>query len=60
MLVKIVDMNKTDVFLNFNDGMTLDICKSHIPKNIALRDKVSMDLSCNTKPDNDKMSDFFI
>lgn len=60
MICKIVDITKTDVFLNFDDGIILDVCKSSILKNTFLKNQTSIDLNYNTKIRKDKMTDFFI
>ncbi len=57
---KILDMNKTDAFIVFENGTTMDLCVSHIPPNSKVGDNVSIDLPASKEITNDKMNDFFI
>lgn len=59
MIGKIIDMNKTDAFITFKDGTTMDIGISHLPKNSKIGDTINTDLNHNTKLTNDKMFDLF-
>jgi len=58
MLGKIIDMDSTDAFITFEDGTTLDISLSRLPRPIKIGETV--DIPVNTSPQqNDRMTDFF-
>ncbi|MCY6370106.1 hypothetical protein [Clostridium ganghwense] len=57
---KILDMNKTDAFIVFDNGTTIDLCISHIPPNSKVGDTVNINLSFSNEITNDKMNNFFI
>lgn len=44
MFGKIIDMNKTDAFLNFLDGTTIDVSISRLPKNSKIGDTVDLNI----------------
>ena len=58
MLGKIIDMDRTDAFITFEDGTTMDISLSRLPTPIKIGETV--DIPINTSQlKNDKMNDFF-
>jgi len=58
MLGKIIDMDRTDAFITFEDGTTMDISLSRLPTPIKIGETV--DIPINTSQlRNDKMNDFF-
>jgi len=58
MLGKIIDMDRTDAFITFEDGTTMDISLSRLPTPINIGETV--DIPINTSQlRNDKMNDFF-
>lgn len=59
MFGKIIDMNKTDAFINYLDGTTMDISISRLPKNSKIGDTVDLNIGVPTNMSNDKMVDFF-
>jgi len=52
---KILDMNKTDAFISFENGTTMDISTCHLPKNSKTGDTINIDMSNNSNIQNDKM-----
>ncbi|MCY6484927.1 hypothetical protein OW763_11295 [Clostridium aestuarii] len=60
MLGKILDMNKTDAFIIFENGTTMDLCTSHLPPNCKVGDTINIDLSFSNIVTNDKLNNFFI
>lgn len=58
MLGKIIDINNTDAFINFEDGTTIDISIYRLPKNSSVGDTVNIELNSH-KMLNDKYIDFF-
>lgn len=58
MIGKILDINQTDAYINFNDGTTFNVGISHLPKNVHIGDMVDIDIS-NIKMSNDKLISFF-
>lgn len=54
----VIDMNKTDAFINFDDGTTMDISRSQLSSEIRIGDKVDISLN-TTNISNDKLIDFF-
>lgn len=58
MLGKIIDMDRTDAFITFEDGTTMDISLSRLPTPIKIGETV--DIPIITSPlQNDKMNNFF-
>ena len=58
MLGKIIDMDRTDAFITFEDGTTMDVSLSRLPTPVKIGETV--DIPINTSPlQNDKMDDFF-
>jgi len=58
MLGKIIDMDRTDAFITFEDGTTMDISLSRLPTPIKIGETI--DIPINTSQlKNDKMNDFF-
>lgn len=43
MLGRIIDMNTTDAYVSFEDGITLDVGLAHIPLNSKIGDSVDID-----------------
>ncbi|WP_035294296.1 hypothetical protein [Clostridium sp. KNHs214] len=62
MIGKIIDMNKTDAFINFQDGTTMDISVTRLPKNSKIGDTVdiAMNSSLSSSSTSNKVIDFFI
>lgn len=58
MLGKIIDMNKADAFVSFDDGTNIDIGIVHLPPHVKVGDTVNIDMN-STKMTNDKYVDFF-
>ena len=58
MIGKIIDMDRTDAFITFEDGTTMDISLSRLPTPIKIGETV--DIPIKTSPlQNDKMNNFF-
>lgn len=55
---KVLDKNITDAFVVLENGETLDISTTHLPKNIKIGDTVDVPMN-NTFITNDKLVDFF-
>ena len=55
---KIIDMNKTDAFVTFDDGTTMDIGVSHLPPHSKVGDTVNIEFN-TTKMTNDKLTNIF-
>lgn len=58
MLGKVIDMNVTDAFINFEDGTTMDIGVPRLPQGTKVGDKVNIEPR-PTRLTNDKLVDFF-
>lgn len=52
---KIIDMNKTDAFINFENGTTMDIGLSHLPSKCKVGDTVNINFADQSKIRNDAM-----
>jgi len=59
MFGKIIDMDKTDAFINFLDGTTMDVSIARLPKNSKIGDSVDLNMLAPTNMKNDKMDSFF-
>ncbi|WMJ79829.1 hypothetical protein RBU49_13260 [Clostridium sp. MB40-C1] len=58
---KILDINDMDAFIVFENGITMDLCTSHLPPNSKIGDKININTpSSSTEIANDKMTNFFI
>ena len=58
MIGKIIDMDRTDAFITFEDGTTMDISLSRLPTPLKIGETV--DIPVNTSPlKNDTMNNFF-
>ena len=55
---KVIDKSLTDAFVSLENGETMDISVSQLPKNIKIGDRVEIPLSNHTLT-NDKLVDFF-
>jgi hypothetical protein len=55
---KVIDKSLTDAFVNLENGSTLDISLSHLPKNLKVGDMVEVPFD-NHSLTNDKLVDFF-
>lgn len=55
---KILDMNKTDAFVSFEDGTTMDIGVPHLPMGAKVGEMVEID-PIPIKMTNDKLTDYF-
>lgn len=62
MIGKILDMNKTDAFINFEDGTTMDISITRLPENSKVGGTVdiSMNSPLSSSSTSNKVIDFFI
>ncbi len=58
MIGKIIDMNFTDAFVNFEDGTTMDIGISHLPINSKVGDTINLEPNA-IRLKNDKLIDLF-
>lgn len=58
MLGKIIDIDRTDAFVLFQDGTTMDISISKLPHTIKIGDSVDIPLN-RSNLSNDKMNNFF-
>ena len=57
MFGRIIDLDKTDAFIVFKDGTTMDISLSRLPHTVKIGDVVDIPFNfTNTK--NDKMNNF--
>lgn len=45
---KVIDMNKTDAFISFENGTTMDISVNNLPRHISVGDEVDIHFSNNT------------
>ncbi|MBC8062536.1 MAG: hypothetical protein H7Y18_17990 [Clostridiaceae bacterium] len=58
MIGKIIDMDRTDAFITFEDGTTMDISLSRLPTPIKIGETV--DIPIKRSPlQNDRMNNFF-
>jgi hypothetical protein len=58
MLGKIIDMDRTDAFITFEDGTTMDISLCRLPSPIKIGETVDIPVS-TSHLQNDKMNNFF-
>lgn len=58
MLGKVLDMNFTEAFINFQDGTTKDIELVQLPKGTKIGDTVNVEPT-PIRLSNDKLVDFF-
>jgi len=58
VLGRIIDMNKTDAFVSFDDDTTMDIGISHLPPNSKVGDVVNIEFN-TTKMTNDTHTNIF-
>jgi mannose-6-phosphate isomerase-like protein (cupin superfamily) len=56
---KVIDKNITDAFIVFENGDTMDIKVSSLPRNVQVGDSVEIPFNNNHSLTNDKMVDFF-
>ncbi|MFD3158469.1 hypothetical protein ACFIJ5_16710 [Haloimpatiens sp. FM7330] len=59
MLGTILDINKTDAFINLQDGTTMDISISKLPRNSKIGDTINIPIDTPTSINN-KSIKFFI
>lgn len=63
MIIKVIDLNPTDAFVSFSDGRTMDIGRSHLPRNVSIGDTINIDISTTnaSTPNitNDRLIDSF-
>lgn len=55
---KVIDKNFTDAFISFENGDTMDISVSQLPKNVKIGDTVEIPFNTHSLS-NDKLVDFF-
>ena len=58
MIGKIIDMDRTDAFITFEDGTTMDISLSRLPTPIKIGETVDIPINSSSLQ-NDKMNNFF-
>ena len=44
---KVIDMNKTDAFISFENGTTMDISVNNLPRHVSVGDEVDIHFSSN-------------
>ncbi|SHI84030.1 hypothetical protein SAMN05444401_1554 [Clostridium amylolyticum] len=44
---KVIDMNKTDAFISFENGTTMDISVNNLPRHVSVGDEVDIHFSNN-------------
>lgn len=57
MLGKIIDMDRTDAFITFEDGTIADVSLSRLPTPIKIGETV--DIPVTSPLQNDRMDNFF-
>ncbi len=55
---KVLDKNMTEAYIMLDNGDTLDISVTRLPRNISVGDIVDVPISVNSVS-NDKLVDFF-
>lgn len=55
---KVIDKSLTDAFISFENGDTMDISLSQLPKHVKVGDNVDVPFN-NHSLTNDKLVDFF-
>jgi hypothetical protein len=55
---KVIDKSLTEAFVSFENGNTMDISLSQLPKNVRVGDTVDIPFD-NHSLTNDKLIDFF-
>ncbi len=58
MLGKIIDMDRTDAFVIFEDGTTMDISLSRLPHLVRIGETVDIPITTSNIR-NDRMDNFF-
>ncbi|WP_169735797.1 hypothetical protein [Clostridium lundense] len=58
MLGRIIDMNNTEAFVSFENGITTEVSKFSLPENVHVGDTVNIDPNV-MRLTNDKLIDFF-
>jgi hypothetical protein len=56
---KIIDKNLTDAFVVLENGDTMDVRLSNLPKTVQVGDSVDVPFNSNSNLTNDKLVDFF-
>lgn len=56
---KIIDTSLTDAFISLENGETIDISLSKLPKNSKVGDSVNIPFNSTSALTNDKLMDFF-
>lgn len=56
---KIIDTSLTDAFISLENGETMDISLSKLPKNSKVGDSVNIPFNSTSALTNDKLMDFF-
>ena len=59
MFGKIIDMNSTDAFINFQDGTTIDVSITRLPRNSKTGDTIDLDASNFTNMFRNEMYNLF-
>ncbi|MEW9094530.1 MAG: hypothetical protein AB2417_05555 [Clostridiaceae bacterium] len=58
MVGRIIDMNNTEVFVSFENGVTIDVNKFNLPSDARIGDTVRIDPG-TPRISNSKLVDFF-
>lgn len=58
MLGKVIDINRTDAFVTFEDGTTMDISISKLPENVKVGQSVNIPLDTSALT-NDHFNNIF-
>ncbi|NLZ48309.1 MAG: hypothetical protein GX895_05865 [Clostridiales bacterium] len=56
---KIIDKNLTEAFIALENGDTIDISISRLPKDVKLGDKIDIPKNNSSINNNDRLVDFF-
>jgi hypothetical protein len=56
---KVIDKNLTDAFIAFENGDTMDIKITSLPKGVQIGDNVDIPFNSTNDLTNDKLVDFF-
>lgn len=59
MFGKIIDMNSTDAFINFQDGTTIDVSITRLPRNSKTGDIIDLESSNFTNMFRNEMFNLF-
>lgn len=54
---KVIEMNKTDAFISFENGTTMDISVSNLPRHVSVGDEVDIPFSSYSSFSNSSSRD---